>query len=84
MVIRFILRFLSNNEHLVQRLSESYPMRRAAQLVVMVFFRGKGIIEERQIYRNITPEQFRSIIQKFAQDIKREIQQAKEQFKKRN
>jgi len=46
MVLRIILRYLANNEQLVQRLAESYPIRRAAQLTAYVFFRGKAIGEE--------------------------------------
>ncbi|CAF5020697.1 unnamed protein product, partial [Rotaria socialis] len=29
---RSLIRYLSNNEELIRRLSESYPIRRAAQL----------------------------------------------------
>ena len=82
MVLRFILRLLSNNDHLVQRLSESYPVRRAAQLVVLFFYRGKGFIEDSNLHKRLTPEQFKSFLQKFSENIKSEIKQGKEQFKK--
>lgn len=59
MVIRFLLRYLSNNEHLVQKLSESYPMRRAAQLMVAAYYRTKVIADDSQLTKRLTPEQFR-------------------------
>ena len=36
-------RYLANNEQLIQRLSESYPMRRAAQLTSFFYHKGKDI-----------------------------------------
>lgn len=78
MVLRFILRLLSNNDHLVQRLSESYPIRRAAQWVVLFFYRGKGFIEDNKVTGKVTSEQFRSFIKRFSDNIK----EGKDQFKK--
>jgi hypothetical protein len=40
-IIRFLLRYLANNEQLVYRLSESKPVRRAAQLTISLFHRSK-------------------------------------------
>lgn len=82
MVFRFLLRFLSNNEHLVQKLSESYPFRRAAQWVVIIFYRGKGLVEDTNLHKKLTPEQFRSFIQRFSENIKREIEENRHKFKK--
>lgn len=60
MVLRIILRYLANNEQLVHRLSESYPVRRAAQLVVGLFYRSKSLIDEHGL-RELTPEKFRYV-----------------------
>uniref|UniRef100_T1H7F5 Uncharacterized protein n=1 Tax=Megaselia scalaris TaxID=36166 RepID=T1H7F5_MEGSC len=57
MVLRILMRYLANNEHLVQRLSESYPVRRAAQIAVSVFYRGKILAEEKGLHE-LTPERF--------------------------
>ena len=38
---RALLRHLSNNEELIRRLSESYPIRRAAQLTAYFFHNSK-------------------------------------------
>ncbi len=48
---RALLRHLSNNEELVRRLSESYPIRRAAQLTAYFFNVGRDkFIEHRGKY----------------------------------
>lgn len=66
-MIRYILHVLANNERLVQKLSESYPMRRAAQLVAIVVYRGKFMIEDVKL-RN--PEQLRDLLNKLSQSLK--------------
>lgn len=38
---RTLLRYLANNEQLVYKLSESKPVRRAAQLTVSLYHRSK-------------------------------------------
>lgn len=58
MVFRFLLRYLANNEQLIQRMAESYPMRRAAQMVVSIMYRTKNMVEERRIH-DMTPERFK-------------------------
>ncbi|XP_019879183.1 protein NCBP2AS2 homolog [Aethina tumida] len=83
MVFRFIIRILANNEQLVQRLSESYPMRKAAQLVVRAFFSGKNFIEEKRLHEKLTPEQFRDLMNKVANNWQEQIQQAKEGIKRK-
>lgn len=83
MVFRFIVRFLTNNEHLVQRLSESYPIRRAAQLAVRFFNHGKYIAEERGLDKKITPEQFRNLVHRFTARAQQQFLKAQEQIKKK-
>jgi len=46
MVWKFILRYFANNEKLIERMSESYPIRRAAQLTIYLFHRSKAIMED--------------------------------------
>lgn len=48
MVLRFLLRYFANNEQLINRIAESYPVRRAAQLTVYLFHRSKAIMEDTQ------------------------------------
>lgn len=48
---RSLLRHLSNNEELIRRLSESYPIRRAAQLTAYFYNMGKDkYLEEKGKY----------------------------------
>ncbi|CAF4710853.1 unnamed protein product [Rotaria socialis] len=48
---RSLLRYLSNNEELIRRLSESYPIRRAAQLAAYYFHASKDkFIEQKGKY----------------------------------
>lgn len=83
MVFRFIIRILANNEQLVQKLSESYPMRKAAQIVVRIMFTGKNFIEESRLHEKLTPEQFRALMQQIASNFQNQLKQAQENVKKR-
>lgn len=82
MVLRLLMRYFANNEQLVQRLSESYPVRRAAQMVVSVFYRGKIMAEEKGLHE-LTPQRFRNLFRSFKEDVQKEIEAAKEELKKR-
>ena len=58
MVFRFLIRYLANNEQLIERMAESYPMRRAAQLAVSVMYRAKSAAQERGLHE-MTPDRFK-------------------------
>ncbi|XP_050303596.1 protein NCBP2AS2 homolog [Anthonomus grandis grandis] len=83
MVLRFIIRLLANNEHLVQKLSESYPMRKAAQIVVRAMYTGKNLIEETKLHEKLTPEQFRELMRDVSSTFQKQIKQARETFEKK-
>lgn len=83
MVFRILIRILSNNEQLVQRLSESYPMRRAAQFVVRTAFKGKDFLQERNLDQKLSPEQFRNLMQLVANQFKKQLKQAQDEIKRR-
>ncbi|XP_041977831.1 protein NCBP2AS2 homolog [Aricia agestis] len=79
MPLRTLLRYLANNERLVQKIAESYPVRRAAQLAVSVFFRSKEKLAD------VDPQKINrimSFINKFRQNIREGIEDAKKQIKK--
>lgn len=79
MPLRTLLRYLANNEHLVQRIAESYPVRRAAQLAVSVFFKGKEKISD------IDPgklNRFLVFLRKFRENLREGMNDAKRQLKK--
>lgn len=45
MIFRFLLRYLANNEQLVNKLADSYPIRKAARFVIYFGTRTKSIID---------------------------------------
>lgn len=45
MVLRQLFNYLVNNPRLIEKLSDSYPIRRAAQLTVYAYRKGKTIGE---------------------------------------
>lgn len=63
MVLRIILRYLVNNEQLIQRLADSYPFRRAAQLTAHAMLKGKSLGQESMEMMS-TSELFRKLIEK--------------------
>lgn len=79
MVLRLILRLLANNEELVRRLSDSYPIRSAARVVAMAFQKTKNAIED----SDISAESIKNRARRFSDTFKNEFNQAKEEFKKR-
>lgn len=81
MVLGMLLRYLANNEQLVQRMSESFVMRRAAQLCIAAFYRGKAVAEQQGLSR-LTPERFRQLMAAFQTNLKKEIEGVKEELKK--
>lgn len=79
-MFRHILRLLANNEKLVHALSESYVIRRAAQLTVAAFYRGKSFVIEKDLHKTLTPERFRSLMNSFRENLKKEIDAAKKEL----
>lgn len=81
MVLAILLRYLGNNEQFVQRLSESFVIRRAAQLCVAAFYRSKIIAEKRGL-NEMTPDRFRNLMAAFQTNLKKELEGVKEEIKK--
>ena len=78
-MLRALIRYLANNEKLIERLSDSYLMRRAAQMVASLFFRAKSIAQEAKEERlkDLSPDKLRSFLDKFQKNVKEEIEKAK-------
>lgn len=81
-MLRYLLSRLANNEKLLESLSNSYVIRRAAQMTVAAFYKGKSIAQENNL-QNLTPERFRSFIKSFEKNFREEIESAKKQLKKK-
>lgn len=79
MPLRTLLRYLANNEELVRKIAESYPVRRAAQLTVSMLYKSKDKVN------SLGPRRIKFIMdffKKFQSNIREEIQDAKKQMKK--
>lgn len=79
MPLRTLLRYLANNEELVRKIAESYPVRRAAQLTVSMLYKSKDKVN------SLGPKRIKVItdfLKKFQSNIREEIQDAKKQMKK--
>lgn len=77
------MRYLANNDQLVERLSQSYPIRRAAQICVAAFYRTKSSPFVAEHLENFTPQRFKQLIQSFQNNLKKEIEAAKEELKRK-
>ncbi|KAJ9595511.1 hypothetical protein L9F63_013276 [Diploptera punctata] len=81
MVFRYLFHRLINNPQLVNKLADSYPIRRAAQLVVYAYTVGfQGIVGK------ITPARLQSFTRKLQIELeraKKELEEANEKLKKR-
>ncbi|KAH8406010.1 hypothetical protein KR215_002674 [Drosophila sulfurigaster] len=80
MVFRLLMRYLANNEQLIQRMADSYPMRRAAQVVVSLMYRTKSLAREQGLHE-MTPERFKSFVNMFKNNVRQEIEGVKQQLK---
>lgn len=82
MVVRKIIQLLlnRNSERLIEQLSDSYLMRRAAQMVVSVFYRTKAIAQEQKLDEIVDKQKFRSFLEKFQKNIEEEMQKAKQEL----
>lgn len=87
-MLRALIRYfagskLANNEKLIETLSDSYLMRRAAQICVSIFYRAKSIAQEAkdEKLKDLGPDELRSFLDKFQQNVKEEIEKAKGDLK---
>lgn len=85
MVARRILQLLlsRNADQIAEKLSDSYVMRRAAQMVVSVFYRTKAITEENNLSRFADSDKLKSLLDKFQKNIAEEMQKAKQELEKK-
>lgn len=67
---------------MVQRVSESYPVRRAAQLLVSLYFRGQNAIRDSKV-SDINPGKLRSFAERFKNNLKEEMENAKKELKRK-
>lgn len=85
MVFRFIIRYLANNEQLVNRLADSYPVRKAAKFVVYFFTRTKSLVESELAtgkYKDINLSNMRNLAEKLETHLKQIKENLEKQARK--
>lgn len=73
MVLRYLLHKLINNPQVIEKLAESYPIRRAAQITAYALQQGKEAVKE------AAESEVTKRVNRFKQDFTQEV---KEGFKK--
>lgn len=75
-----------NTEKMIEKLSDSYAMRRFAQICVSVFYRSKSIAQEASGDRlkGINREKINSFLDKFQKNMKEEIENARNDFQSKS
>lgn len=80
-MLRILLRFFAskNSEQIVEKLSDSYLMRRFAQICVSVFYRGKSIAQEatQDRFKDLNRDKLNSFLDKFQNNLKEEAEKAR-------
>jgi len=85
MVLRFIFRYFTNNEQVINKLADSKPVRRAAQMVVYVLNRTSSVSGSHRLPSNSREfaQQAFSAAKKFSTDFQKELKAAQEEIKKK-
>lgn len=78
MVLRYLFNYLFNHPEIVNKLSDSYVIRRAAQMTVYVYHKGKRIGEGAiQDGLKQGTQRLNSFTDKFKEELEREMREAK-------
>lgn len=80
-----LIRYLLNNEKLVEKLADSYVMRRLAQMSVAVFFKAKAIAEEAKVekLKDFETGKIKNLFDKFQENLKEEMEKAKKEIEEK-
>ena len=76
-MLRALLRYFANNEKLVEKLADSYVMRRAAQMTASLYFRAKSIADVAKEEKMKDLQGLKTFIDRFQSNVKEEIEKAK-------
>jgi len=85
MVFRNLFNYFANNPQVIDKLAESYPMRRAAQLTVYAYSKGKTLSREilQESLQNGT-KKVGSFSQTFQREVKEGWKEATSAHQKKN
>jgi N-formylglutamate amidohydrolase len=83
MPLRILFRYLVNNQQLIDKLAESYPMRRAAQLGAYLFFRGQALRNEtiEKLKESDAKNRLESFSKTFSDELREGFRRLKDQKK---
>lgn len=84
-MFRGLFRYLLHNDKLVEKLADSYVMRRLAQMSVSVFFRAKAIAEEAKNdkLKDFDTGRLKTVYDKFKQNLSEEMDKAKAELEEK-
>ena len=83
MVLRQLLQMFANHPHIIEKLSESYPMRRAAQMTVYLYLKGKRLRDD--ALQDVVKEggqRFQSFSSTFKEELKKGWEEAEAKRKR--
>ena len=78
--LRALFQYFLNNEHLINRLAESKPIRQSAQFVVYILIKTGLLHGTRRTISS--PRDFVKQLRDIAQQLKKELKETKDDFKK--
>lgn len=78
-MLRFLLKRLAS-EKVIEYLSQTYVIRRAAQMTVQALYRYSN---DRKIQDILSAGRFRSILNSFKQNLKKELENVDREIKKK-
>ena len=85
MVLRLLMRYLANNENLVNKIADSRPVRRAARFVVYLLSRTSQLSGSNSLPSNSKELGYQIInaFRRFSTDFKKELKNAQEEVKRK-
>ena len=78
--LRALFQYFLNNEHLINKLAESKPVRQSAQFVVYILIKTGMMHGTRRTISS--PRDFVKQLQDIAQQLKKQLEETKNEFKK--
>lgn len=74
MIFRFLARYFTQNEQLVNKLAESYPIRRAAQWVIYFFTKSKAVTDETLSKQKLSGDDIEKTLKKIRDRLQDQLQ----------
>lgn len=82
-MFRYFIHKFVNNEKFVEQLSQSYIIRRAAQITIAAFYQSKTFAHENNL-QNLSPERFKEVMRSFQNHLRKELEAAQRELERHN